>query len=133
MNRHDRLVLHQLHPLKLATDILVTVPSTRLIWQHRFILGALSAFVPAILVSLLLLETSAFELRLNRLAATRWGAAGLLGMTGTMQCLRLVGLTVVWWGAWQHHWLILVAGLAIVLGGWLPTFRAYRGALVRAN
>jgi len=133
MNRHDRIVLHQLHPLKLATDILVTVPSTLLIWQHRFAIGVLSAFVPAILVSLLLLQTSAFGPRLTRLAATRWGAAGLLGMTDTMQCVRLVGLAVLWWGAWQHRWLTLVAGFAIVLGGWLPTFRAYRGTWVGAN
>ena len=95
MNRHDRIVLHQLHPLKLATDILVTVPSTLLIWHHRLALGVLSAFVPAVLISLLLLQTSAFAPRLNRLAATRWGAAGLLGMTDTMQCVRLVGLAVV--------------------------------------
>lgn len=47
LTRRERYLVHQIHPLKLATDIAVSIVSTVLLWQHRRTLALLVLAVPA--------------------------------------------------------------------------------------
>jgi len=39
MNFADKVLYHQIHPLKLATDILASLESLYFFWQHKLFIG----------------------------------------------------------------------------------------------
>ncbi|MGH2503954.1 MAG: hypothetical protein ACRDID_15695 [Ktedonobacterales bacterium] len=49
MTIRERALYHQIHPLKLATDIVVTAPAIALFWAHQFWPGLLVTFVPSVI------------------------------------------------------------------------------------
>src|SRR6476660_1683755 len=53
----QRYLLHQVHPLKLTTDIAASVVSDVLFWQHRLVPGVLVLLGPSIVVSSILLRS----------------------------------------------------------------------------
>ena len=50
----EKLLYHQIHPLKLAVDITTSLGSTWLLWRHELALGLLVAWVPSIAITMLL-------------------------------------------------------------------------------
>jgi len=55
MDFREKRLYHQIHPLKLATDIGVTPLSLYFVWEHRVAPAMLVGFLPPILVSLVIL------------------------------------------------------------------------------
>jgi hypothetical protein len=102
------------HPLKLATDIGVTPPSLFLLWSHELLAGLIVAFVPAMVVSAVLLRTTDLTSYRDRPI----GAYLRRFMTPLVQVLRLVGFVVCAIGAWVREPAIIVAGLALVAACW---------------
>jgi hypothetical protein len=49
VNRCDRALYHQIHPVKLATDLSSAVISLWLLWQHRLAFALIVMCVPPIL------------------------------------------------------------------------------------
>ena len=117
----EKALYHQVHPLKLATDISAQVVSTYFFWVHSLALGLLTMLVPPILMSALLLTTLDF-------AWIRDSAVGRYlkrAMTPAMQAVRLAGTLPIIFGAWYHLPWLIALGLSIILFGWL------RGLLFR--
>ena len=56
MDFREKKLYHQIHPLKLATDIGVTPLALYFVWEHRVLPGLLVGFVPSLLVSLAMLK-----------------------------------------------------------------------------
>src|SRR5262249_23616321 len=115
MTLQEKVLYHQVHPLKLGTDLTAAVVSTYFFWEHRLVLGLLTGFIPPIVVSSLLLATQDF----TWIRDSAVGRYLRRSMTHAMEGVRLAGTLPMAFGAWYHlPWLILL-GIPIVLFGWL--------------
>lgn len=114
MTRKERVLYHQIHPLKLATDILASVVSLYLMWQQLFAAGLLVHFVPPIVASALLLRYGSFEAQ----AQSLFGHYVARNMTRTIEAIRFFGDLVTLLGAWQQDILLIALGYAVVIGAW---------------
>lgn len=110
----EKALFHQVHPLKLGTDVLAEVVSLYFLWRHQLVIGLVSHFVPPIFVSVLLMSLADFE----RQRSSPLGRYISWHMTRSMEGLRLGGDIVMAVGAWLRHPAVIVAGLLIVLGAW---------------
>ena len=125
LDRRDKLLYHQIHPLKLATDITGGAVSTWLMWRHELALAMLIGWLPSIALTLAMLRWMDFE-RQRDSALGRYVA---FHMTRTAGAVRFAGQGVAWLGAWLHAAWWIPAGAAIVVAGWtysLPAWRARR-------
>ncbi len=110
----EKVLYHQIHPLKLATDISAGIASTWLLWEHEFLLGMLAAFLPAVGMSAVMLTWMDFE-RQRDSALGRYVA---FHMTHVAVAVRFAGQIVMWIGAWYANVWMIVAGAAVVVLGW---------------
>jgi hypothetical protein len=118
MTRSERLLYHQVHPLKLLTDITTSFASSWLLWREAWGMAALVAFLPSIVVSALLIWGADLE----PWARTPIGRYVARFMTRRVEALRFAGQLVMWAGAALHIVWLLPLGLAIVVFGWLKGF-----------
>src|SRR5262245_35807893 len=100
MTLSEKVLYHQIHPAKLATDISASIVSTYFIWQHWFWTAMLTAFAPAIVGSMLVMRFADLE----RLKASRFGRYICRFMTRPVEAWRFAGQVVMWVGAWLHRW-----------------------------
>jgi len=114
MTLRERILYHQIHPLKLGTDILAAVVSLSLLWQHQLILGLATHFAPPILTSALLVSFGSFETQKQ----SAFGRYLARHMTGAIEAIRFAGDVVMIFGAWYHALALIAAGLLVVLGAW---------------
>jgi hypothetical protein len=115
MNPKEKYVYHQIHPLKLFTDIGAAVGSLCPLWRHQLAFALVVMLPPPLLVSFLLMRYA--DLEPYRQSA--FGKYIARSMSHAMEAVRLAGMVVTALGAWhQSLWLIGV-GIAIVLFGWL--------------
>jgi hypothetical protein len=108
------LLVHQVHPAKLAADIGASVGSLALLWRgHRRSAMAVHVAVP-LLGSAVVLATA----DLPRLATTPAGRYVQRHMPPGAQALRLAGDALTVQGARWHRAGLIGAGLALVAAGW---------------
>ena len=115
MTRAQRLLYHQIHPLKLLTDVASSFASTWLLWEKQWILAAVVGLGPSLVVTALLLWLADLE----PLARTPMGAYVARFMTRKVEALRFSGQIVMWAGAAAHVVWLLPLGFMIVVFGWL--------------
>src|SRR5437899_2966557 len=115
MDFSEKVLYHQIHPAKLAADVSASFISTYLIWQHKFGLAMLSAFVPAILASALVLRLADLEC----LKQSPFGHYIRQFMNRRIEAWRFAGQVVVWVGAWYHQFWLIPVGLATVIAAWI--------------
>ncbi len=114
VNRAERVLYHQVHPLKLATDIAMAIASLVLLWWHELVPGLLIAFVPPLVASAVLLRSADLE----RYRDSRIGAYLRRFMTPLAQALRLVGFGLAAVGAWEQQPVVILGGILLVAGCW---------------
>ena len=114
MTLKEKALYNQIHPLKLSTDILAAAVSLYLFWLHQPLPALLLHFVPPILASMLLIRYA----DLKPLKDSTFGRYVEKNMTRTIEAVRLFGDLVMIFGAWRHDTLLLVAGLAVIVGAW---------------
>ena len=115
MTFEEKALYHQIHPLKLATDIIGTFPSLYLLWQHELLWGLLVTFIPSIIASYLLIRYA----NLEPYKQSAFGQYIRRYMSHTIEAVRLLGLGVMMVGAWYHLGWLIALGLVIILVGWL--------------
>jgi hypothetical protein len=114
LTTRQRLLVHQVHPVKLGADISASVLSLVLIWRgHRRTGMAVHLALP-VLGSALVLATA----DLSRLATTPAGRYVQQHMPPTAQAIRLAGDALTVRGAGRHLPGLIAAGLAVVVAGW---------------
>lgn len=115
MNFRDWQLYHQIHPLKLATDIGATPVAIYVLWEHQALPAALVAFVPPLAASLAMLRWPPDLEALKRSALGRYVGTY---MTPAIQVIRLVTLVPMAYGAWRHDFKFIVFGLAVLALAW---------------
>lgn len=115
MNRKEKYLYHQIHPLKLLTDIGAAFSGLCFLWRHQLAFALVVMLAPPLLVSLLLMRYADLE-PYRRSAFGKYIARA---MSHAMEAVRLAGMVVTALGAWHHSLWMIVAGIVIVLFGWL--------------
>jgi hypothetical protein len=113
LNRQQRYLVHQVHPAKLATDVVASMLSTALLWRRRPVAGLLVAIGPPGLASALLLRRD-----LDRWARTAAGRYVLEHMPPSMQAVRTASAIVTAVGGWRRSPSLVAAGYALTGVGW---------------
>jgi hypothetical protein len=108
------ILIHQVHPVKLAFDISASVISNFLLWQHRLGAGLASRYLLPVAGSGLVLRFA----DLDRLRDTARGRYVVEHMPPASTALRLGGDTLMAVGAWRRKPSWMVAGALMVAAGW---------------
>ena len=108
------VLLHQVHPVKLACDISASTVSNALLWNHRLAAG-LAVRLGLSVVGSVLVIGSGDAGRMRDTAAGRYVVAN---MPPAAVAIRLAGDAVMAVGAWQHSWRTLTLGAATIAVGW---------------
>ncbi|MEN3371195.1 MAG: hypothetical protein V7609_3338 [Verrucomicrobiota bacterium] len=115
MSLKEKYLYHQIHPLKLITDIGAGFGSLYPLWHHHLGFALVVMLAPPPLISLLLMGFADLE-------PYRQSALGKYiaqSMSHAMEAIRLIGMIIVALGAWYHSLWIIFAGCAVVLFAWL--------------
>jgi hypothetical protein len=110
----DAILVHQVHPVKLAFDISASAISNVLLWRHRLGAGLVSRYLLPVVGSALVLGFADLE----GLRSTPRGRYVLEHMPPASTALRLGGDTLMAAGAWRRKPSWLLAGALIVAAGW---------------
>src|SRR5215216_4669336 len=104
MDLQEKYLYHQIHPLKLLTDLAAGILALFPLWQHNLYLAILIAFTPPLIISFLLM----FFVNLEKYKASPFGQYIRKYMTRPMERIRFAGYAMMAVGAWIHNiWLIL--------------------------
>ena len=114
MTLKEKSLYHQIHPLKLATDIGCEPLSLYFLWHHDLVLGLATHFLPPIVTSLVLICCGDFE----AIKRSRAGAYLRRHMTRTIEAIRFAGDIVMVLGAWFHEPSLIIVGLVVVVIAW---------------
>jgi hypothetical protein len=114
MDLRERILYHQVHPLKLATDWLTAAAAAALLWRHRLAWALAVGFAPAILASAVLIRSA----DLTACKQSRLGCYVGRFMTRKVELCRFAGLAIFWTGAWRHHVPLLTLGVVAILACW---------------
>jgi hypothetical protein len=110
----EAILVHQVHPVKLAFDISASVISNVLLWQRRLRGGLLSRYLLPVIGSALVIRFA----DLDRLRYTARGRYVLEHMPPASTALRLGGDTLMAIGAWRRTPSLMLAGALLVAAGW---------------
>ncbi len=116
MSLKERMLYHQIHPLKLFVDVATAVAAVFAMWEHRILESLLVGFVPSVLVSLVMIrylnlgpqKDSAFGRYVARCLTDRW-----------TDNLRLGGFGVMLLAGWYQSVIGIVLGSLVVIGVWM--------------
>src|SRR5574341_1403342 len=103
----EKVLYHQIHPVKLATDIITAMLALRFLWQHRLMWALIIMWIPSVIVSLLIMQ----KVNLEPYKESALGRYLKTYMTGRMELLRFIGLGLMALGAWLRAWWLLPFGL----------------------
>ena len=123
LSLREKYLYHQIHPWKLAVDISGGLASTWLVWRRELWIAAVVAFVPSIVVSVVMLRWMDF----SRQRDSGFGRYVAYHMTRIAEAVRSAGQIVMWVGAWFHAVWAIVAGAVVIVLGWtysLPSWRS---------
>lgn len=115
MTRNEKVLFHQIHPTKLLTDFGTSFASTWLLWQGRWALALVVAFLPSMLVSAALMQLADLE----RLRRTWFGGYVVGHMQRRVVAQRIAGQFVVWLGAVLHVPWLIPFGYFVIMFAWL--------------
>jgi hypothetical protein len=110
----QRILVHQVHPAKLATDITASILSNSLLWRRRPVAGLVVRYAPPVVASALVLWLA----DLDRLAGSSAGRYVRAHMPPQAAAVRLAGDSLMGLGAWKRRRQWIVAGGLLVVLGW---------------
>ncbi len=124
MTLEEKKIYHQIHPVKLFTDIVTGFGAVYLLWLHdNLIVAVCLAFIPSTIVSMILIaktdlekyRDSAFGRYLRRHMASK-----------ASDWIRFGGFAVMLTGGWINKLWLIAVGFMIILFVWMKglIFRA---------
>jgi hypothetical protein len=114
MELRDRILYHQIHPLKLATDWGTAFGAAYLLWRHAPLPALLLGIIPSVVVSMVLVRWA----DLAPYRDSSFGRSLRHHMSPSVEGARLLGLVPFWGGAWQQRPVLMVSGVLWILGCW---------------
>jgi len=115
LDTSEKALYHQIHPAKLATDIVSAFVSLFLLWMHDLVLGLIVGYVPSIVATVLIISLADLE----KYKQSTFGKYVKTYMNRTMQAVRLAGDTLSKIGAWYNLVLLIIISMLMILLAWL--------------
>ena len=116
MTFREKVLYHQIHPVKLLTDVVVTIPAAYFFWKHDLIAAIVISLGPPLVISAVILLSPVDLERYKRSALGRYLVAY---MTRLVEAVRLLGFIIVATGCWLHNVGLVLGGVLIVVLAWL--------------
>lgn len=110
----QKLVVHQIHPAKLAVDISGSIASTYLFWQHEWLFGILVTFPASIAISFFLVRFADLE----KLSQSAFGKYVSRFMNRGVEGVRFAGQGFMWFAAWHENAAGIAVGVLVIVGAW---------------
>jgi hypothetical protein len=110
----ERLLYHQVHPVKVLADSTSGMAALLLAWRGRAALGVAVVALPSTLSSALLIAFA----NLEREKGSRAGAYLRRYMTLPAQLGHLLGYAILFAGATRRRPFVMATGAAILLASW---------------
>ncbi len=114
MSQQEKILYHQIHPIKLLSDWVPGLGSIYLMWHHKLAATLLSTFIPAGLGSLYVINT----VDLEPYRESRAGYYLKRYMNPLWEGVRFTGMLIMWIGGWRHSWRLIISGFLVVVLGW---------------
>jgi hypothetical protein len=114
MTLREKLLFHQVHPAKLATDIVAAAVSLYFLWQHQLAIGLAMHFIPPPIGSAAVIGFA----NLEPCKTSDIGAYLARYMTPTAQAIRLAADLITVVAAWYKSPLGIVLGVATIAAAW---------------
>jgi hypothetical protein len=114
MTLREKILFHQVHPVKLATDVASAFVSLYFFWQHALIVGLLAHLVPPPVGSAIVMACVDLKPYKN----SRLGAYLVRHMRPGAQAARLIGDLIMVIAAWFRAPGGIAAGLLIIVAAW---------------
>lgn len=111
----EKMLYHQIHPLKLFVDISTSILTTYFAWQHNIVWFLMLFLIPSVIVTVLLIKYA----DLDRLKNSAVGKYVGLYMTRAIETIRMGGQIIMWVAAWFHFPILIAIGVLVIIGGWL--------------
>jgi len=115
MNIQEKRLYHQIHPVKLATDIGVTFPFLYFFWLHQVWLAFAIGFIPPIIVSTVMMVLPP---NLEKRKKSALGKYIKRYMTPVIETIRLLTLAPMAYGSWTHDVFPIVIGVVLLVVAW---------------
>lgn len=115
MDLQERLLYHQVHPLKIAIDASAGAVALAMLWQHLFLPAMLMVIIPSTLATSMLVRRG----NLEPVKQSALGQYVARYMTLPVELARSGGFVVMIVGAWNHMPLVIGVGLLIIAAAWL--------------
>jgi hypothetical protein len=112
---NEKVLYHQIHPLKLAADIISAFVSLFLLWIHDLVLGLIVGYVPSVIATVLIISFADLE----KYKQSTFGKYVKTYMNRTMQAVRLAGDTLSKIAAWYNIILLIIISMLMILLAWL--------------
>jgi hypothetical protein len=110
----EKNLYQQIHPVRLLTDWSSGIYACYLFWNHLLIEGIVAAFVPSLIVSLIILRFADLE----KLKNSQFGRYYKRTYNRTVDIVRFVGFVVMAAGSWNQSLQIAGVGFIIIIGTW---------------
>ena len=115
MTLKEKMLYHQIHPLKLAVDVSTGFYTTYLMWQYQVTMFLLIFLLPSVIITLLLVKFADLE----KLKNSPFGKYIGGHMTKTAGGIRFLGQIMMWLAAWYHLPAFILLGFLVIMAGWL--------------
>lgn len=113
MTLKEKILYHQIHPLKLSVDISVGIVTTILAWQHNAVWFWILFLLPSVIASLFIIKFA----NLDKLKNSAFGKYTTVYMTRTIETVRLSGQIIMWAAAWFHSPVFIEIGSFLIIAG----------------
>ncbi|MCL4539906.1 MAG: hypothetical protein M1469_05505 [Bacteroidetes bacterium] len=114
MNVIDKTLYHQIHPFKIATDVIAAFAAVYLFWLHSIVIGLVVAFVPSLMISLFMIRLMDFENQKR----SRLGKYVKRYLGRGADTARSLGFLVMLAGGWFHFTWLIGSGFLVIILAW---------------
>ncbi|MCL5020735.1 MAG: hypothetical protein M1339_03545 [Bacteroidetes bacterium] len=115
MNIIDKALYLQIHPFKLATDVIAAFVAVYLLWINLLIPGLVVAFVPSLVISFFMIRV----MDLEKEKRSKLGKYVKKYMGRAADTARSIGFVGMLAGGWFHFVWLIALGFVVVLLSWL--------------
>jgi len=115
MTLKEKMLYHQIHPLKLLVDISTSLLTSFFAWHHNVTWFLILFLIPSVIITVLLITYA----DLDRLKNSDFGRYIRVYMTRGIEAIRFGGQIIIWVAAWFHSPIFILIGALIIIGGWL--------------
>jgi hypothetical protein len=114
MTFKEKILYHQIHPLKLSVDVATSFFTTYLLWQHNIVWFFIFFLLPSVITSLFLVKFANLEPIKN----SSFGKYISKYMTHAIEAIRIAGQIIMWIAGWFHLTFMILIGFLIIIAAW---------------